>query len=432
MIAFLIFVGSILVLVGLHELGHFIVARASGVEIIEFSIGFGPRLFSLSGSETSYSLRAIPIGGYVRMAGEDRREEGREIPAERLLYNKPPYIRAAISLAGPIANLILALVVTIGVVWGLNFPILQVGEVIPGRPAAEVLLPGDRIIAIDGRTIYTIDQITSAVQRSGGSPLEISLIRNGEHKEIRITPTYSDEEGRYLIGAYFQAAAFTNEIDSLDPDSPLAAAGLSPGDRIVAVGDEEVKTAIAIILSLDSRLPAESVTLTVLRGGERLKISVPTSGKTADRLLAGVAFTDLGIEYHRPGFIGGIALGAAQFTGYVRMMGSVIRGIVQGRVTASEALQGPVGVARILEEGAKLGPSVFFQLLAFLSLNFGLLNLIPFPGLDGSRVGFAILEWIRGKPIPPEREGIIHMIGFVILIALMILITYKDIVRLFR
>jgi len=89
-------------------------------------------------------------------------------------------------------------------------------------------------------------------------------------------------------------------------------------------------------------------------------------------------------------------------------------------------------VAQILEQGVKLGPSVFFQLLAFLSLNFALLNLIPFPGLDGSRVGFAIAEWIRGRPIPPEREGIIHAIGFVILIALMILITYKDIIRLLR
>jgi len=116
MIAFLIFIGSILVLVGLHELGHFLVARACGVEIIEFSLGFGPRIFSVSGKETRYSLRAIPIGGYVRMAGEDRQEDEDEIPSERLLYSKPPYVRAAISLAGPIANLLLALIVTIAVV----------------------------------------------------------------------------------------------------------------------------------------------------------------------------------------------------------------------------------------------------------------------------------------------------------------------------
>ena len=432
MIAFLIFIGSILVLVGLHELGHFLVARASGVYIIEFSIGFGPRLFSLSGKETRYSLRAIPIGGYVRMAGEDRREDEGEIPSERLLYSKPPYIRAAISLAGPIANLLLALIVTIGVVWAINFPVLQVADVIPDTPAAQALLPGDRIIAMNGRQIYTIAQLTSTIQRSGGSPIDLSIVREGERMEIRITPIYSEEENSYLIGAYFQAAAFTNEIASLSAESPLAAAGLSPGDRIVAVEGEEVKTAISLILALDRHLPADAVTLTVLRGGERSEIPVTTSGKTADQLLADVTFTDHGVDYHRAGFIGGLVLGAGEFTGYIRMMGSVIRGIVQGRVTASEALQGPVGVAQTLEEGAKLGPSVFFQLLAFLSLNFALLNLIPFPGLDGSRVGFAILEWIRGKPIPPEREGIIHAIGFAILIALMILVTYKDIVRLFR
>jgi len=432
MIAFLIFIGSILVLVGLHELGHFLVARACGVEIIEFSIGFGPRIFSISGRETRYSLRAIPIGGYVRMAGEDRSEEGGEIPKDRLLYSKPPYIRALISLAGPIANFILALIVTIGVVWAADFPILQVAETIPDTPAAEALLPGDRIIAMNGRQIYTIDQLTSTIQRSDGSPIEISLIRGRERMEIELTPAYSTEDGHYLIGAYFQAAALTNEIASIQTDTPLAMAGLNPGDRIVAVEGDPVKTAVGIILALDRDLPAEELTLTVLRGEERIEIPLPTAGKTVDQLLTGASFTDLGIDYHRAGFIGGLALGAREFTGYIRMMGSVIRGIVQGRVAASDALQGPVGVARTLEEGVKLGPSVFFQLLAFLSLNFALLNLIPFPGLDGSRVGFALLEWIRGKPIPPEREGIIHAIGFVILIALMILVTYKDIVRLFR
>lgn len=432
MIAFLIFIGSILVLVGLHELGHFFVARACGVEIIEFSIGVGPRLFSISGKETRYSLRAIPVGGYVRMAGEDRSEEEGEIPSDRLLYSKPPYVRALISLAGPITNLLLALVVTVGIVWAISLPVLQVAETVPDTPAAQVLLPGDRIIAMNGREIYTIDQITSAVQGSDGSPIDVSLVRGGERMEIELTPAYSEEEGRYLIGAYFQAAAFTNEIASLQPDSPLAAAGLNPGDRIVAVGGKPVKTAVGIILALDRDLPAEELALTVLRGEERIEIPLPTAGKTADRLFTGISFIDLGVDYHRTGFIGGIELGLAQFTGYIRMMGSVIRGIAQGRVAAGEALQGPVGIAQTLEEGVKLGPSVFFQLLAFLSLNFALLNLIPFPGLDGSRVGFALLEWIRGKPIPPEREGIIHAIGFVILIALMILVTYKDIVRLFR
>jgi len=103
-----------------------------------------------------------------------------------------------------------------------------------------------------------------------------------------------------------------------------------------------------------------------------------------------------------------------------------------GQVDAGEVFQGPVGVARILGEGIRVSASFFFQLLAFLSLNFGLINLVPFPALDGSRVAFALYEWIRGKPIPPQREGIIHAIGFLILISLMILITYRDIVRLFR
>ena len=106
--------------------------------------------------------------------------------------------------------------------------------------------------------------------------------------------------------------------------------------------------------------------------------------------------------------------------------------LASGTVAPGEALQGPVGVARTLGEGFRLGPGIFFQLVAFLSLNFGLLNLVPFPGLDGSHVGFALYEWVRGKPISPERQGLIHAIGFAILFAVMILITYKDIARLFQ
>jgi len=427
---FLIFAGSILLLVGFHEAGHFVAAKLFGVYVMEFAIGFGPRLASVKGKETQYTLRAIPFGGYVRMAGEDRREADDAIPPERRLYRKPPFVRAIISLAGPTVNLLLALAVTIIVIWSYSFPILQVAAILPGAPASGVLVAGDRILTIDGRNIYIPDQITAAIQRSRGETMAIGLRREGTVETVRLRPEYIDEEDRFVVGAYFSPIAYTNELVGLDPDSALTALGLQDGDLLIEVDGIEVETAVAAVAELESL--TGPTTLAVLRDGERLSVPIADAPSFVEELLSGLPFGDLGIETHHTGFVDGVTLGSDQFAEYVEMLGDVIGGIVSGRVAASEALHGPVGVAQQLGEGFRLGPAVFFQLLAFLSLNFGLLNLIPFPGLDGSRVVFALYERIRGRPIPVDREGLIHAIGFLVLIAVMILITYKDLLTLFR
>lgn len=432
MTAFVIFAGSILVLIGVHEMGHFFAAKAFGVSVIEFAIGFGPTVLSRKRKATRYSLRAIPFGGYVRMAGEDRREPEGTIPPDRFLYNKRPYVRAIISLSGPAMNLILALVVILGVMWASHQPVLQIAGVVPDTPAAESLVPGDRVLAMNGRRVFTLDQITAVIQASSGEPIEIDLIRDGEETTLQLRPAYAQDEDRFVLGAYFLPIAFTNQLTAPQPSSQLEAAGLQEGDFILAVDDTEVGTAVELLAALEEAVPAEPATLTVLRGDDRFSVRFENPQALADELTAHVPFLDLGIDYHRPGFIDGLVLGTSQFAGYTQLMGEVIRGIVTGQVTAGEVLQGPVGVARTLEEGFRLGWAVFFQLLAFLSLNFGLLNLVPFPGLDGSRAGFALYESLRGRPIPPEREGLIHAIGFLILIGVMVLITYQDIVRIFR
>ena len=432
MITFLTFAGTLLILVGLHEAGHFFAARAFGVYVKEFALGFGPKLLAYQGKETVYTLRAIPFGGYVRMVGEDRRETDEEIPEDRVLYNKPAYARALISLAGPVANLVLAFVVVLVVTWSVQLPVLQVSQALPGSPASEVLLSGDRVLSMDGTSIYTSNQITSVIQRSEGNPVQVEIERHGQPMTVSIVPEYVPEEERYVLGAYFSAAAFTTEILALEQDSPLAKAGLLAEDRVVAIGGEPVDMAIGLLLAFDERLPADGISLTIERDGGTETLNLATAGRTADDPIVGTDFANLGIETRRPGVGDGIVLASGQFSGYIVMMADVIRNIVTGSVPAGEALQGPVGVARMLGQGLEMGASVFFQLLAFLSLNFGLINLIPFPALDGSRVAFALYETIRRKPIAPEREGLIHAIGFLILIGLMILITYQDILRLFR
>jgi regulator of sigma E protease len=428
----LVFIASIMVLVGIHEGGHFFAARAFGVYIHEFAIGFGPKLFGIRGKETLYSFRLIPFGGYVRMAGEDRLEKDETIPHDRVLYSKPPYARALISLAGPASNLLLAFLITLIVLWATPFPILQVSERVSGSPAEQVLLFGDRILEMDGQKILTLEQITAAVAASGGDAVTILVGRDDAELEVSITPEFVEEEDRYVLGAYFYYAAFTHEILSIKPDSPMDRSGLQTADRIVAVNGAPTPTFIAAQIAVDEALPASEIVLTLQRQGGNLDVVVPTTDQTTIDVFTGAEFAHLGISYRHAGVGQGIVLASRQFVGYIRALGDVVHGIFTRQIAAGEVFQGPVGVAKILGDGFRVSLSYFFTLLAFLSLNFGLINLVPFPALDGSRTVFALYEWARGKPIPPEREGVIHAIGFLILIGLMILITYKDIARLFQ
>ncbi len=432
MTTFLLFVGSIIALVGLHELGHFLAAKLSGVYVKEFAIGFGPRLLSVQRGETRYALRAIPFGGYVRMAGEDRQENDAAIPKDRILYNKRPLVRAAISASGPVANLLGAFLVSLLVLWGFGMPLLQVGDVIPDTPAADTLRPGDRVLSIADVPIYDREDITEAIQRSGGDPIPITVQRDDRTTTFTVTPAYREDEDRYVIGAYFLANTFTNQIARLAPSAPLRRAGVHEGDRVTAIDGSPVDTAVDVLVYFDDPQAPVDGTITVERKGERYELSLAPVQVSAERLLEGVTFADLGVVRRRPGPIAGLRLGAEQFATNVALLASGIRQLVSGEVAPAEAIAGPVGLAQLLGEGARMGAVAFFSLLAFLSLNFGLLNLIPFPALDGSRVAFALYESIRGRPIAPEREGLIHAIGFVILIGVMILVTYQDIVKLFQ
>ena len=431
MITFLLFVGTILVLVGVHEGGHFLAAKASGVYVEEFAIGFGPKLLSFGRGETRYSIRAIPFGGYVRMAGEEGKDAPPEVPTDRLLYSKPPLIRIAISIAGPAMNLLTTFLVAVFALWGFGVPVLQVADVVPGKPAAAVLQPGDRVLEINGQKVIDVNAVGRVIQEAGGAPVEFVIERGGKRMSVKITPV-KDADGRYIVGAYFLTIAYTNVIKSLDPSSPLYRAGLRPGDKIVAIDGDEVRTGVGIINRLSELLPRDYLTLTVLRNGEPVNFRFNTAGMTLDQLFVGVELGDLGKETRRPGFGAGIALGAGQFVSELRMMGDLFHGMITGQISPAKSLTGPVGIAKLLGEGAHQGGSVFLWIFSYLSLSLGILNLIPFPALDGSRAAFAFYELVTRRPIPPEREGMIHMIGFLILLGLMLLVTYQDILRLFR
>jgi regulator of sigma E protease len=340
--AFLATIGFIVLI---HEGGHFLVAKLTKMWVHELALGFGPALLRLRLRETKYSLRLFPIGGYVRVAGDETAsEEDARVPPDRLFFNKPPTVRMAMVLAGPVANLLAAVVIIVLVVGAIGIPYLEVDKLSEGSPSAGLLQAGDRIVSAEGKRVYFLEQLQQIVRERGqaGQPVTVEVQRNGQRLSFQIRPKF--EEGRYIIGVYFTGSSMTQQVP------------------------------------------------------------FPTS-------------LGLGLLWVKNVFLG-IYLG--------------FRGLFTGAIPPGEALTGPVGLASIIGESLAQGLLPFFTLVAALSLMIGVVNLIPFPGLDGSRIAFLSYELVRGRPIPREREGLVHYIGIVILLGLMLLITYNDILKLIR
>jgi regulator of sigma E protease len=520
LITIVVFAFTISLLVFIHEGGHFLVAKWARVWVHEFAIGFGPAILRRRWGETLYTLRLLPLGGFVRLAGEDRgSEEDRQVPPERLFTSKPPLVRMAVILAGPLMNIAAAVVLMILYVGIFGTPFVEIAEVAAESPAWGKLQSGDKLVRLAGEEIYFPEQIQTIVQHSQGRPLEALIDRGGSRSTLTLTPYWDETRGQYLIGVYFvyplnriahlpsdsSLAAqglkegdvilavndkpigswpeFAREltrllqakepislkllrdespidlrlepsidpgelgevrpysfaplpptyplIRSLEPDSFLAKAGLRPGDRLIMADGEEINSLTNLVKALlrargvDGRLE-----LTLERAGEQKMVELDVSTLELGEVLKGV---QLQIAQRRPQGIGAsISLGLKRIRDTLVLLYLGIRQVITGQIGAGEAFRGPVGIANLLGWSLTQGFDYFFRLVALLSLVLGVFNLIPFPALDGSRIVFVLFELIFRKPIPPEKEGWVHYIGFLILMGLIVLITWQDIQRLFR
>jgi regulator of sigma E protease len=310
-------------------------------------------------------------------------------------------------------------------------PVIQVAATVPGSPAAGVLLPGDRILAIDSEPIYATSDITRALATSEGRPVVIVVRRDGVEQTVAIQPREATGRSGYELGVVLSPVAQTRRVTAVDPVSPLGVAGIQAGDSIVGVGGRETATGYDVQTALTRALESgDVIPMEVYRDGESLDFFVRAGGRTAAQILEGATLGNYGVDSRRPGFRDGLTLGWRSFATYASLLGQTLKGLVSGSAEARDSISGPVGIAAILGQSWSFGFVYFLQILGLLSLNFAIINLIPFPGLDGSRIVFAVIEWIRGKPIPPQREGLIHAIGFVLMLVLLVVVTYRDILRL--
>lgn len=324
---------SILIMV--HELGHFAIAKYNDVQVDEFSIGMGPKLLGMKKGETEYTLRLLPLGGYVRMAGMDDPENN----DPRGFNKKSVSQRMAIIFAGAFMNFVTAIFFFIFVFMVIGVPSNAnvIGDVLPDRPAERIgLEPGDQIIRINDVDVGTWEDIVNSIHLYPGEEIELTVSRGTETRTVSVVPELDEASGRGLIG--------------------------------------------------------------ILQSTER------------------------------QGFFDSIVLGMRQAYDFTKLLIVSLVQMFTGAIAPD--VSGPVGIVQMVGEVSRFGAASLLTFAGILSINLAVINLFPIPALDGSRLVFLGLEALRGRPIDPQKENVIHLIGFALLMILMVVITYQDILRL--
>lgn len=422
MTTFLVFLGTILVLVGVHELGHFLAAKLLRVGVLELAIGFGPAVWTWRRGKTRYSLRIFPLGGYVRLAGEGL--EVGDYPYEETYYGRPAWVRFLVALSGPVFNVLLALVLAFCAFFFLGLPRLRVAGLVPGKPAEEALQIGDVILAVEGKTVWDAGEIGKIIQAQAPEPVRFHILRDGKELEVAITPVYSAEDGRYLVGGRFGPQVILAEIQKLAPLSPLSAVGLRAGDVIIGACDKPIRSfwEWRVALSEGCRL------VQVRRDEQILSFEITVD---LENIFSGAEFKALPMVYGRVGARRAGTLAAQQVGLAFSVIVETLKAMVRREIPAGEAVSGPVGIAGLISAGVAAGPLVVILLIAVISVNLALFNLLPIPALDGARMLFALVEVLTRRRVPPKVETLVHTLGFLLLLGLLILITVRDILRIF-
>ncbi len=443
-VSFVIVIG---VLILIHELGHFLVARWTGVGVERFSIGFGPVLFRWRGKETEYCLSAIPMGGYVKMVGEENPlEGGTALPYDpaKAFALKPLWVRFLIVFAGPGMNFVLAALIFAGVLATVGRPVwpAAVGRVADGTPAAVAgLRTGDAVVAVNGKPVANWEDLDRAVTDSGGRPLELRVARDGSERTVTVTPgrvTVRDpifKEAREVweIGA---GPRLTPQIGSVTPGSPAERAGLRVGDLVLAVAGQPVYTPEELMQAIQKR-GGQTFEVTVEREGRPLTLAVtatvikektPTGAEVeVGRVGVGIVTRVVKYEAYHP--LSAVWYGTIRTWDMTVLTAKGLWKIVSRQIDSSN-IGGPIQIAAEAGRQAKEGVASLALFTAIISVNLALLNLLPVPMLDGGHLFFFVIEAVRGRPLSLKKREAAQQLGFVLLMLLMVYALYNDLVRI--
>lgn len=456
----------LLVLIGvmimIHELGHFWAARYFDVKVEAFSFGFGPRLFGFRRGETDYRFSLFLIGGYVKMAGELMAEGGPSAAADagrhrdpsailvgpnesvtsandpRSLLNKPRWQRLIISFAGPLMNILLAVALLTGL-YMVKYERISPGElqvvighVMPASPAAKAgIEDGDKIVELDGKSNPTWEDVGLKEVQSAGEPLHVTVERPGQKRfETTITPTFNQVTGMGYAGWDERGQI---ELGDVEAGFPAEKAGLKKGDIILTVDGQPIHSQYRF-QEITKASNGKPVVIEYQRKGEPGTVTVqPVFAK-----VEGPAKWMIGVlpvpKYHlittRLSLPEALRESLHQNLKGAMVIGQLLRGVVERRMSAKNVLTGPIGLSTLSGEAAREGPSTFFMLMSMVSLNLAIFNLLPIPILDGGAILLLLIEMVMQRDMSLNVKEAVFKVGFVFIMMLLAFVIYNDISRM--
>jgi regulator of sigma E protease len=418
------------VLVFVHELGHFLAAKRIGIKVLKFQLGFNPTVFSIRRGDTEYSIGALPLGGYVKMAGESPDEPSTGGPEEFMSRTK--WERFQVLIMGPLMNLGLALVLTAVVLYQgaerLAYetrPVI-VGSVETDSVAAKAgIKPGDHITAVSGRPVDTWEDFYIAVGSKPDREVEVAYERDGAPASVRVTPR-TPKKSRYEIGDIGVLPDVHPHIRSVSPGDPADVAGLKMNDVIVAVNGETITFSTDLKDAISKR-PEQQISIDLLRDGQPMTITA-TPKRSGSIGLLGVGIADETTSM-KPGLAGAARLAIEKNLQYSGLIFETLGGLLSGE-TSPKQLMGPVAIAQLSGESAQLGLIALLSLMAQISLNLGLLNLLPIPVLDGGHIFIMAMEGVARRDFSTALKEKMLLAGFVVLMTLMVTVIYNDLTRI--
>lgn len=426
------------ILVILHELGHFLAARAFGIKVEKFYLFFdawGVKLFSIKRGDCEYGIGWLPLGGYVKIAGmidESMDTEQMNQPVQSWEFrSKPAWQRLIVMLGGVFVNIVVGILIF----WMLTF---KYGETFipnssvqnginPGSIGREIgLQKGDRVIAVNGTKVIRFEELISPKVLLGNTNL--TVVRGGKTLYIKVPDNILNKVSDLGIEEFIsRTPLLTSTIDSVVADKPAFIAGVQKGDRITAINSVPVKYNVDVVAEV-KKLKGKELVFTVNRAGQNLNLNLPadTSG------LVGIAFNvnEIKIETIQYGLMQALPIGVKQAWVQFSTNAKGIVKVVTGKVEATKAFSGPVEIARKVYGGEWIWAR-FWASTAFISIALAFMNLLPIPALDGGHVVFLLIEMVKGKPLGDKFMERAQMVGFVLLLTLMVFVLGNDIFKAF-
>lgn len=423
MISFFIAVIKIVFILGflvlIHEGGHFLVAKLCKIKVNEFAIGFGPTIWKKQGKQTKYALRLIPLGGFVSMEGEEEHSD------EEGSFSKASIPkRIAVVAAGGLVNIAFAIIIYFILMSSIGNNVSNyVDSIIPNTNAEVVgLKPNDKILKVNGKTIFYKADLDKAMEQSNGEELEVVIERDGQEQTIYVEPM--TEQYNYTGIAISGTGEIATKIVAIYPNSPAAMQGLEANDIILSVNGVEIKedaTTTTQLVNEINRNIGQNLNFMIQRNGETIAVEI--TPEVRENYYMGVylkvAENNLGNNLYYAFFETGEF--AFSIVDNLKML-------FTGGVSIDQ-MMGPVGIGEVVSQTN--GIADFVYILALVSISLGFTNLLPFPPLDGGKIVILLIEAIRRKPMKQQTEIAIQMVGFMVLIGLSILVTYNDILRIF-